>query len=274
MVKARDLEPQTFSKLLPVFLIQLGDFRFQIPTYNNHAASLFLGELPHPLNIVTIFFELSFIHIGHIENWLGREEAKLVEESPLVSTIYQANGLFSLIEHFPNLIVKFQYLRLFLVPDFRHPPHFSPPPLQNLQVAQYELRFHHLDIPSWIDGAIFMGDIFVVKTPNDMGYCVHIADMTEELISQALPFVRPPYQSSNIEEFQRRRDHLLGMDEIGDVGQPFVRHLNDPDIGLNGCKPVRGHLSSGSGKPVEDGGLSHVRQANDAASKSHWHLLH
>ncbi len=103
-----------------------------------------------------------------------------------------------------------------------------------------------------------MGDIFVVETPDDMGYCVHIADVTEELIPQALPCAGPLHQSSNIEEFQCRRDHLFGMDEIGDLVQSFVRNGNDTNIGLNGCKPIRRHFSSRKGQSIEDGGLPHI----------------
>ena len=56
-----------------------------------------------------------------------------------------------------------------------------------------------------------MHDVFVVKAPDHMYYCLNFPYMSEEFVAQALAFRCALYKSGYIAEFDSRIDGPFGM---------------------------------------------------------------
>ena len=69
---------------------------------------------------------------------------------------------------------------------------FSAALLHGFDVGQHQLGVDDVDVPGGIDAAVYMDDVLVLKAAHDVDDGVHLADVAEELVAQALaPGSRP-----------------------------------------------------------------------------------
>src|SRR4051812_20778774 len=73
-------------------------------------------------------------------------------------------------------------------------------------------------------------NVAALETAHDLHDRVHFADVTEELVAK--PFARACtfHQSSDIDEFDRRRNDLLRVRQLRKRIEPRVWHRNDADV--------------------------------------------
>ena len=110
-----------------------------------------------------------------------------------------------------------------------------------------------------------MGDVAVVETAQDMNDRVGVADVAEEFVAESLAFRRPFHQSRDIDDFDRRGDHALGVVDLGQPDQPLVGDRDDAHVGLDGAEREVGRLRLRVGQAVEKGRFTYVRQTDYAA---------
>ncbi len=104
-----------------------------------------------------------------------------------------------------------------------------------------------------------MSYIVVFKCPHHVGDGVGLADMGEKLVAQPLSLSGTLHQAGNIHQFHGRGQHLLGLHDLRERGEPRIRDRHDPHIGIDGAEGIvlRRNLRRREG--VEQGGLAHVR---------------
>ena len=100
---------------------------------------------------------------------------------------------------------------------------------------------------------------------------VDLADIAEELVAQPLALARSLHEARDVDEGE------LGLDDFGragdprDLAQPFVRHCDLADIGLDRAKRIVRRLRClGFGQRVEQRRLADIRQPYDPAAKAHF----
>ena len=62
---------------------------------------------------------------------------------------------------------------------------------------------------------------------------------------------------------------LLRLDDLRQLREPRIGHLDDADVGLDGAEGIVLRGDARLGQRVEQGGLAHVGQSDDAAFQAH-----
>ncbi len=81
-----------------------------------------------------------------------------------------------------------------------------------VQVRKSKLGIDDFDIISRRYPPIDMYDIIVIKTANNVNYCVNAADVPQKLVTQAFTLTGPFDQAGNINKLDSRRLDFLGID--------------------------------------------------------------
>ena len=137
-------------------------------------------------------------------------------------------------------------------------------PLRHFHIRHDELQIDDVHIPDRVGGALHVDDIFVVKAPHHMDDGGALPDVGQKLVSQPLALGRPLHQARNVHKLHHRGGGLLRLIEVAEPVQAAVRHGYGAHIGVNGAEGIIGALRACVGDGVEQGGLAHIGQANDA----------
>ena len=87
--------------------------------------------------------------------------------------------------------------------------------LQGGDISQNELGVDYIDVADWIDRSAYMVDIIVDKASDHLNNCIHLADVAEKLVAEALALARTANQSRNINKLDRGRNDLLRLRKGG-----------------------------------------------------------
>lgn len=100
-----------------------------------------------------------------------------------------------------------------------------------------------------------------------MEYGVRLADVGEELVTQALTLAGPLDESGDVDDFDSRGDHALGLAHLDELVEALVGDGDYADVGFYGAEGEVGRLRFRVGETIEQGGFAYVRQPHDAALK-------
>ena len=81
-----------------------------------------------------------------------------------------------------------------------------------------------------------MDDVVVDKAAHDMHNGVHLADIGEELISQALALAGAAHQPGDVHKFNGCGRVFFRMVHLRELVQPLVGDRHHADIRLNGAE--------------------------------------
>src|SRR5471030_1706622 len=98
---------------------------------------------------------------------------------------------------------------------------------------------------------------------------VGLANIGEELVAKALALGSAGHQSGDVDEFDRRRNHFLGLRDRGKPRQARIGYFDNADVGFDGAERIILCGDAGFGERVEQGGFADVGQADDAAFETH-----
>src|SRR3989338_2244204 len=118
-------------------------------------------------------------------------------------------------------------------------PHELLPPLPHLfEVSEGELEINRLDVIHRLNLAFHVMNPGVVKEAYDLKYCVGLADVSEELVAEALTLGRALHQPGNVHELNGRRNSFGTLRERGQCHEPLVGHPNHPYRRVDGAEGV------------------------------------
>ena len=110
-----------------------------------------------------------------------------------------------------------------------------------------------------------MGDVAVVEAPQDVDDRIRVADVAQKFVAQTFALRGALHEARDVDDFDRRRDHALGVVDLREADQPPVGDRDHAHIGLDGAERKVCRLCLCIGQTVEKGRFTHVRQADDAA---------
>ncbi len=127
----------------------------------------------------------------------------------------------------------------------------------------------HLDVGDRVDLSGDMDDVGVLEAAHDVGDRVGLADIREELVAETLALRCARDQSRDVDELHDRGDDLLRLVDRGELFQARVGYFDHADVGLDGAERIVLRGDARLGERVEERGLAHVGQPDDAALEAH-----
>ena len=109
-----------------------------------------------------------------------------------------------------------------------------------------------------------MDHIGILKAADDMDDRVGLPDIGEKLIPEALPLGGPLHKPGNIHKFYHRRRRLLGMIELREQMEPFVRHSDNPHIGVYRAKGIVCGLCPRPRDSIKESRFPDIWKTNDS----------
>ena len=106
-----------------------------------------------------------------------------------------------------------------------------------------------------------------------MKYGVRFSDVRKEFVAQSLPFARAFYEACDVHNLNGSGHRVLRLDNVHQLLQAFIWHIDDPQIGLNGAEWKVCTLRLGVGQTVKEGGFANVGQSDNAAFQGHGRTL-
>ena len=92
--------------------------------------------------------------------------------------------------------------------------------------------------------------------------------MGQELVAQPLALARPFDEAGDVDELDRGGNDDPRFRDLLQMREARVRHVHDPDVGVDGAERVIGRLGlPGAGDGIEQCGLADVRQSDDSSSQ-------
>ena len=90
---------------------------------------------------------------------------------------------------------------------------------------------------------------------------IHLTDIGEELIAEALAFGSSLHESGNINKFNYGRGNLFGIIESGELSETVIGYRNNTYIGIDSTERVIGRFRTGFCQGIEESTFTHVGQA-------------
>ena len=109
-----------------------------------------------------------------------------------------------------------------------------------------------------------MDHVLILETPDHMDNGVHLTNIGQELVAQALSLGGTLDQTRDIDEFNNSRGHLFGVIHLSEKPDPLVRDSDHTYIGIDRAERVISRLSASFCQCVKQGALAYVRKANDS----------
>jgi len=114
-----------------------------------------------------------------------------------------------------------------------------------------------------------MGDVFVLKTADDVDDRIHFPDVGQELVPQSLPSAGALHQARDVDKLEGGGDDPLGLKHLGQTLQPLVGNVHHPHIGIDRAEGIVGRFGSCAGDRIEQGRFADIGQTDDSGHKRH-----
>ena len=261
------LEAQRLQELFRLVGGKLRDLRLHAGGNRNDLRAFFRGErfdLLHEWILRLRRRRLILGHVRHIEHGLHRQEVQVAEQQALiVRQLRLARGL-RVSQECRDLL---QYSLLgfrFLVAALRQLLRFYEAFFHRVEISEAKLRRDDLDVADWIDGALDVRNIRVLKAAHHMRDGIHLPDMLEELVAEPFAFRRAAHQPRDVDEPHRRRRRFFRLIHLMQNAEPRVRHVHHADVRLDRAERIIRGLRPRFRDRVEKRALADVRQPDDS----------
>ena len=235
-VQARFVLPHFVQEDHPVLVVHVGELGLGLGADRHHRRALAFGVGAQAVE-VRVVLEAVLVDVADEHRRLGGDQAQRLE-----------HGVFFLAErdaaHRPRLVQRrlaldehvHEPLRLLVVAGLGHLAVAREALLDRRQVGQAQLGLDDLDVGDRVDLAGDVDHVLVVEAAHHVDDRIGLADVGEELVAEAFALGRAGDQARDVDELDDRRQHALGLDDLGQLGQPRVGQLDDADVGLDGAE--------------------------------------
>ena len=108
-----------------------------------------------------------------------------------------------------------------------------------------------------------MDDVGIFEVANNLADSVGVANVCQELIAQALALVCALDQASDVHKLNGCRHDTTRIDNLGQLLEPCVGHVNNAHVRVDGGKRVICSQATLAGQRGEQRRFTNVWQAND-----------
>ena len=209
--------------------------------------------------------EVTLGDVGGIDDGLGGQELEQTQQARFILMHRKRVGRLGGVEMRNEPFEQRQLGVRVLFPAPLPLVRFLDALLHRVEIGQDQLGDDDLDVADRVNGAHRVGGVVVLKAADDVHDGVDLADVGQKLVAEALALAGTGDETGDIEELDGRRDDHAGLEDLFEMGQAVVGHVDDTDVGFNGAERiVRDRRLVRAGNRVEEGGLSRVGQPDDA----------
>lgn len=91
------------------------------------------------------------------------------------------------------------------------PLHLLQTLLALIGICKNQLQADSFNVSHRIDATIHMCNVLIIEASNDVNDCICIADVSQELVAQALSFRGTPYKSRDVDVLNHLVDNFFGV---------------------------------------------------------------
>ena len=106
-------------------------------------------------------------------------------------------------------------------------------------------------------------NVGVLKVAHDLTDGIGLAYVCQELVAQTLALVSALHQTCDVDELDRRRHDATRVNDVGELLQAAIGHVDDTHVGIDRSERVVGGKAGLFGKRGEQRRLAHVGQADN-----------
>ncbi len=250
-IKPSALDAELGEEQRALLRLQFRHLRFDGGADHKHFAALRLRQttdLPHIFAVRAVVRQIILRHVRRVDGRLGREQIVGREERLLLLVLPDVKRLGRLsglqMRHKPRkegLLLRqlFVHAGAFF--------HLRYTALQDLQIREEQFVVDRLDVTRRIDAALHMNHVRVLKTADHVHDGVHLADMAQKLVAQALALSGTLHQTGNIHKLDGRGSHFFRVIHLPQQADPLIRHRHDPHIRINRAERIIRGLRARSG---------------------------
>ena len=275
-VEAALFKAHVLEEHLLVLRVELGDFLLGLGADDQHLRTLGLGDCTHLLHQRQRAFILAHValgDVGGVNDFFHRQQKPALGHFQQLFGKGGGAGGLALVHVGKKDIGALQLVLKLLFAVAHQMRGLFAAAGDGFDIGENQLGLDGVDIAGGIDAAIHMDDVFILKAAHHMDDGVHLADVGEELVAQALAVARALDQAGDVHEFQRGRGVFFGVVHLREHVQPFVRHGDHAGVRLDGAKRVIRRLRARAGDGVKQRALADVRQTDNAQFHLYAHLL-
>ena len=262
-------QAQPFQELAAVGRVHLRDLGLDGRADHHRAGIVGGGEIQHRPAVRIAGGGRAFLDVADIEHGLGGHQPQFRGGDLLALRHGGARGA-ALAQRRDQRLHQRQLRRRLLVVAARLLLQRGHALLQAVEVGQHQLGLDDLAVAQRVHAALHMRDVAILEAAQHMDDGVHLADVGQELVAQPLALGGAADEARDVHEFQAGGDDLGTLADGGQRGEARVGHRHPADIGLDGAEGVVGRLRRHRLRQrVEERGLAHIGQADDAAVETH-----
>ena len=219
-----------------------------------------------------VLVEHVLVYVGHIQDGLHGEQEQALGGGALLVGHLHGRGALALVEPGKQALGDLKLRHEFLV-ALGLLLELGQLFLERAHVGQDELGHDGVGIAGGVDklagAAHFAHNVGILKVAHDLADGVGLANVGQELVAQALALVGALHQTCDVDELDRSRHNAARVDDIGELLQAAIGHIDDTHVGVDRGKRVVGGKAGLFGKRGEQRRLAHVGQAHDTDGKGH-----
>lgn len=136
------------------------------------------------------------------------------------------------------------------------------PALDHFDIGEDKLKIYRLNVTFRVDSGVNVDYVVVLKAANDVDYCVHLTNVREEFVAEALASGGAPDEARYIDEFDKSGGYLDGVIQFGELVQPLIGHCDNADIRLYSAEGVVRGLRPRIGYCIKKCALADIGQAD------------
>ena len=115
---------------------------------------------------------------------------------------------------------------------------FGNSSVQNFDIREDQLQIDGFDISGRIDRSVYMNDIVIFKTTDNMYDGIYFTDIGKELVAQAFTLAGTLYKTCNINKFDGGWCYLLCVIQFTQFHNSFIGNSNNTYVWVDGCKRI------------------------------------
>ena len=234
-----------FQEHLAVFVfLDLGDFGLRTGGYHQDFG-IFGGDGgADGVHISVAGGGRRFVYVANVQNGLVREQIQVFGHLLLLGVFegYRAAGK-AFQQGFTVTEQQLQeFLGFFVAARRGLFLHFLDAVFHRFQVFDLEFGVHHFFVADRVYRSVYVDDVAVVKAAQHVQDGVGLADVREELVSQALSLGGTFHQAGDVHDLHGGGDGALGLADFGKHFEALVGHVGGADVRVDGAEGEVGAL--------------------------------
>ena len=238
------MQPQPLQELRPLVLGQLAHLGLDRRGHHHGPRALGFGTLHYPGGERVALGGRAFFDIADIQHRLRRQQLQAPHRLLLALRDGRARRP-AFLQGGHDRLHQLHRGHAFLVAAAGLLLCRQQPFLQAVQVREHQLGLDRFRVTDRVDAALHMGHVPVLEAAQHVDDRVHLADIGQELVAQALALGCAANQAGDVDEFQAGGHDPDRLADFGQCRQARVGHADAPGVRLDGAERVIRRLCRG-----------------------------